>query len=527
MNDTRRYRILEVVGRGSFGVVYRAELLGAGGFTKSVALKILTGKSEAEEEVELRLRDEARMLGLIRHPAVVQVDSLARLPDGWAIVMEYIDGVDVGALIASGPVPPRVALEVAEEVAGALHAAYALPSGVTGETLRLVHRDLKPSNIRVTSHGEVKVLDFGAARADFGSREASTLAWRFGTPRYMSPERHDGIEGPEGDIYGLALVLARMLTGEPCAAPPTHPNRHATFVHGILDQVWGPLRLAFPAHPDLSLVPVQRLLEEMLSFDPKGRPDARKVQHRCRDLAEALGGAPLRAWAEDAVPLVADQLPNLTTDVRCGSVLDERSGEITILGGDDGELMAVGPPAVVVQSDPTRTEPVPQWRNAAVGAALGMLLAVVVVVVWWPAAPPPAPRAEDAVVILAAPPILELDEAPPEAPVAAASDAIAPVASASRPRASAAAPPQEAAPADATPPADAPAVVSVSGVSEAWLESEAGRYPPGAVPAGTWRVMVRFEDEEPFPAGTFAAAAGERVSVQCSASLLRCRKEGP
>ena len=172
MNEPRRYRIHEVLGKGSFGLVYRAELLGAGGFSKPVALKVLRGSFDPSAEIEQRLRDEARLLGMLRHPNVVQVDGLARLPDGWAVVMEYIQGVDVGVLIRIGPLPPRAALEIACEVAGALHSAWALPSPLTGQALKLVHRDLKPGNLRITAHGEVKILDFGAARAEVGTREA-------------------------------------------------------------------------------------------------------------------------------------------------------------------------------------------------------------------------------------------------------------------------------------------------------------------------------------------------------------------
>ena len=112
MNEPRRYRINEVLGRGSFGVVYRAEMLGSGGFAKPVALKVLRGSFDPAAEIEQRLRDEARLLGMLRHPSVVHVDGLARLPDGWAVVMEYIPGVDAGVLIRRGPLPPHLAVFV-------------------------------------------------------------------------------------------------------------------------------------------------------------------------------------------------------------------------------------------------------------------------------------------------------------------------------------------------------------------------------------------------------------------------------
>ena len=122
MNEVRRYRVLETLGKGGFGTVYRAELLGSGGFAKQVALKVLN--DEGQREIAHRLRDEARILGHIRHRAIVGVDGLAHLDEGWAVVMEYIDGVDAKELLAAGPVPARCALEIVEEAASALHAAY-------------------------------------------------------------------------------------------------------------------------------------------------------------------------------------------------------------------------------------------------------------------------------------------------------------------------------------------------------------------------------------------------------------------
>ncbi|NCG21399.1 MAG: protein kinase, partial [Rhodobacterales bacterium] len=136
----------------------------------------------------LRFRDEARILGLIRHRAVVGVDSLAELESGWAVVMEYVDGVDITSVVRYGLPPARVVVSIIEEVASALHAAWTTVSDVTGKPLRLVHRDIKPANVRLTAQGEVKVLDFGVARAEFESREANTQAMRFGSLRYMAPE---------------------------------------------------------------------------------------------------------------------------------------------------------------------------------------------------------------------------------------------------------------------------------------------------------------------------------------------------
>jgi serine/threonine-protein kinase len=202
--------VVEAVGRGGFGTVYRAELMGPSGFRKQVALKVLNPDLPEAIGVAERLRDEARLLGMLRHRAIVQVDGLHLLNGRWTVVMEFVEGVDLKQLLAEvGPLSPGLALEIVQEVANALHYAYELSAdhsvsvratraadgslSVSGG-LRLLHRDIKPGNIQLTAAGEVKVLDFGVARADFADREAQTQSIYFGSLNYMAPERLDGID---------------------------------------------------------------------------------------------------------------------------------------------------------------------------------------------------------------------------------------------------------------------------------------------------------------------------------------------
>ena len=213
MGEPRRYNILGTLGKGGFGTVYKAQLHGSAGFTKIVALKVLNAEVAGKEEFARRARDEARVLGLVRHRAIVQVDGLVVLQGHWVVVMEYVSGVDLKRLMQAGSVPPGVALEIIEEVAQALDAAYRQP-GPEGKPLGLLHRDIKPSNLRITERGEVKVLDFGTARANFQSREAQTQALTFGTVGYMAPERMDFEDLPAGDVYALGVVLYELLIGE-------------------------------------------------------------------------------------------------------------------------------------------------------------------------------------------------------------------------------------------------------------------------------------------------------------------------
>lgn len=274
----RRYELGQRLGAGGFGSVYRAELVAEGGFRKHVALKLLHEDLENTEHVA-RLRDEARVLGLLRHRGMVGVDGLVRAGDRWAVVMERVDGQALDALLAvHGRLPVGAALAIGRQVAEALQAAY--DTTIDGRPLRLVHRDVKPSNIQLTPDGVAKLLDFGVARADFGAREVND-AKVFGSPPYMSPERLIGDEGPEGDVYALALTLGQLVTGlVPEVAelgPEANARRIAPHLGAVSPQIAG-------------------LLKEMLAFRPDHRPPAGEVARRLGVLAEAVP-FDLEAWA--------------------------------------------------------------------------------------------------------------------------------------------------------------------------------------------------------------------------------------
>ncbi|MCB9764302.1 MAG: serine/threonine protein kinase [Alphaproteobacteria bacterium] len=302
---TREYEILETLGQGGFGTVYRARYLGESGFSKEVALKVLHPHMAEQDEIASRLRDEARMLGLLRHRAIVQVDRLTRLGGRWALVMEYVRGVDLKQLLERhGPLPPGPALEIVGEIAGALHIAYASP-GPDGAPLRLLHRDIKPPNIQLTPFGEVKILDFGIARADFESREAHTQQMSFGSIGYMAPERLDQKELPAGDIYSLGAVLFELLTGEAIGRTSASERRHAKILTEVTDKLEG---RGVPQE-------LQALILQMLAWDPAARPVARDLERTCLGLRAHVEGPPLRYWTEELItPILAERVKKTEAD---------------------------------------------------------------------------------------------------------------------------------------------------------------------------------------------------------------------
>lgn len=283
--EPRRYRIMCVVGKGGFGKVYRGRLEGPEGFYKDVAIKLLNDKDVPETTLQ-RFRDEARILGLIRDRAIVTVDPPTRLDGRWAVVMEYVDGVSCAGLLRKRPFPPSVAAEIIQECARALDKVYSQP-GHNGQPLKLLHRDLKPGNIQLTNSGEVKILDFGIARADFADREAETTHHIGGTIGYIAPERLGGIEGPAGDIYSLGVLLHVLVTGDKPTRPGEYkPRKHKVERTGDVETVLSYAR-------------------KMATLDPNIRPSAREVEDSLCEMRSGLTGLSLRRWAEQHVPEAA------------------------------------------------------------------------------------------------------------------------------------------------------------------------------------------------------------------------------
>ncbi len=395
----RRYEITSVLGQGGFGTVYRATLRGAGGFSKDVAIKLLKEANPPAEVLE-RFRDEARILGLVRDRAVVQVEPPVKLADRWAVVMEYVDGASLARILKrSGPLAPEVALEITAEIARALHRLWHQKG--PGETaLHLRHRDLKPSNVQVTPDGSVVLLDFGVAKATFDAREARTTTGIMGTEGYIAPERFYGNEGPTTDLFSLGVVLHEMVTGG-------RPNPTATG--------------ADPGGDDLRGATV-RLALRMCALDPTLRPEPREVERLCTELlreAGKLGG--LREWAESAVP-AASRLP---PDDLVGEVLTEA---ITLAQPSTGGSVAPVRMALFAGG----TTALAALLAAALLAGFGAVVGLALVAAWaiGPAdvqAPPePVVEAPELPVVapepVVAPPEPEPEPEPPEeAPAAAAS----------------------------------------------------------------------------------------------------------
>ena len=369
----RRYRIAELLGRGGFGSVYKAEKLGEEGFSTIVAIKLLHAMGggmnpqveKARSDAVRRLRDEARLLGLLKHRAIVQVYDLERLRGEWAIVMEYVDGIQLAELVELTRVPVRQAVAIVEEVADALHTAYHFEP--SGQKLQLLHRDIKPSNVMLTHGGSIKVLDFGIARANFDARESHTAGFLVGTQSYMSPEHLDFDDdtiqvGPESDIYGLGVVLFELLAHKPFGRASLEPMQHQDKIKKQLDE------------HILGRVPhgLYELLERMLSFAPGVRPSALELRTACEDLQSQLPGESLRSWCERVVaPMLRSRTrPPAGRDPIIGTVLEQGAlPDGTYLDAHDRTVAAKPPPSTYDMGDTWGDHaPKPSGGPSAAGA---------------------------------------------------------------------------------------------------------------------------------------------------------------
>ncbi len=515
------YRILRMIGEGAFGAVYEAERKGQG-LSRTVALKLLHASVAGQSGIERRFRDEARMLSMVRHRAIVGVEDLIQVDGAWCIVMECVPGADLAQIVGAGPVPPRAALQVAEEIASALHAAWA-QAGPDGTPLHLVHRDVKPQNIRVTPQGEVKLLDFGVARADFGDREARTRAVGIGTVIYMAPERFRGEDTPAGDVYALGVTLFEALTGQPPGESAGDPDR--TPPGRLLAAQWTWLADELPV--------VRELLLAMLDPVASSRPTARECARRLADLRIGISGESLEEWAE--ARLTMPPAPRSTARVNDGEV---RRGSATLAVG---QTFTHGEP-------PT---PAPRRSRApvvlAVTGVVGVVLSIAVVVaafvtMQWsdgPSTPsgstgrppdrtsasPPAVAAPEKAVAVPAAPSVHSTPAEATVPAKLAAARTASPASAAAPVV-AETPPSGDREVHAAPAKPALGTVRVTGAESAVFEGTAGRFSPGSVPPGHYRATVRFAGGVEIEVEGVDVGVGEIVTLRCSEQFATCATGG-
>ena len=330
-----KYCVEERLGAGGMGAVYRARHLL---MDRPVAIKVLHQRLIEDEAARIRFQIEARAAVLLRHSNAVSVTDFGQTSEGCVyIVMELLEGRTLREILSrEAPIETARAISLMLQTSDAVAAAH--EAGI-------IHRDLKPSNILVTQSAEqptvVKVLDFGIAKLasyNFDDEDASTLVQSssvIGTPRYMSPDQHNGSElTPAADVYSLGVILYEMLTG---MAPFTGTTRAEIAQKHANDQPHSPREILASSPED-----VERIVLQALEKRPEDRPaNAGEFRRDLLETAERLGlehhafkSAPdIEALRDAGVESPSGRLVVDLSRLREKRALSSGSNEIKVLGG--------------------------------------------------------------------------------------------------------------------------------------------------------------------------------------------------
>jgi len=275
------YELIERIGSGGMGVVYRAEQKSLG---RVVAMKMMLAAHAADEVQVQRFAAEAKAAANLRHPNIVAIHDVGTVenPDGSLtpfFTMDYVGGESLHDVVGSGTLGPDQAARHLLKIARAVQHAH---------DRGIVHRDLKPSNVLVDEQGEPQVMDFGLAKDVTDNTRLTRTGVALGTPPYMSPEQAEGRSadvGPLSDVYGLGALFYEMLVGH----PPFRGDADFDILNRVLHEDPTPPRRLCPGVPrDLDT-----LCLKCLEKDPHRRyPSAAALAD---DLERYFRGEPIRA----------------------------------------------------------------------------------------------------------------------------------------------------------------------------------------------------------------------------------------
>ncbi len=296
------YRILEKIGQGGMGVVYRAEDTR---LRRDVAIKVLPPGRMADPDRKRRFIHEARSASSLNHPNIVTIYDITSADDIDFITMEYVAGKPLAEVIAGGGLPIRETLRYAIQIADAMAKAH---------RAGIIHRDLKPSNIVVTEDGTVKILDFGLAKLTFREQEGHSSPARLsdslsesgvvvGTVAYMSPEQARGKAVDErSDIFAFGAVLYEMVTGRRAFQGDSNLSTFAAVLRGEPEPI-GKIAGTVPAE-------VQRIIAHCLRKEPANRfQQFHDIKTALEELNEEAGKRP---WAKTKYLLVGSAVVAIT-----------------------------------------------------------------------------------------------------------------------------------------------------------------------------------------------------------------------
>jgi len=270
------YEILEMLGCGGMGIVYKARQLKLNRF---VALKMILAGEHAGETEQIRFRSEAEAVARLQHPNIVQIFEVGEAGGQPYFSLEFCEGGSLSQKIDGAPLPAREAAQLLVALSRAIDVAH---------RAGIIHRDLKPANILLGADGTPKVTDFGLAKhlgRDSGQTASGAV---LGTPSYMAPEQAAGRTkeiGPAADIYALGAILYECLTGRP-------PFRAATPLNTLMQVIADDPALPRQLNPDVPR-DLDAICSKCLHKDPQRRYSS--AAEIAADLSRFLDGEPISA----------------------------------------------------------------------------------------------------------------------------------------------------------------------------------------------------------------------------------------
>jgi len=293
------YELLQEIARGGMGVVYKAR---QSRLNRTVALKmILSGQLASQDDVQ-RFYIEAEAAASLEHPGIVPIYEIGEHEGQHFFSMGFIDGAGLDVQVKNGPMPPREAAAVTQQVCEAI--AYAHSQNV-------IHRDLKPANVLIDDSGQARVTDFGLAKKTDADSGLTATGQILGTPGYMPPEQasgESGTIGPAADIYSLGAILYALLTGR----PPFQSGNVMDTLTAVLEQKPVPPSQLNP-HLDPSL---EKLCLKCLEKDPSSRYAS--ADELIRDLRKYMDGESLSVESKAPLTMIRKTLARSRHDKSVG-----------------------------------------------------------------------------------------------------------------------------------------------------------------------------------------------------------------
>jgi serine/threonine protein kinase len=290
------YALVRRLGRGGMAEVHLARAHGASGFERFVAIKTLAPELAGEAELERALIHEATLAGRLAHRNLVAVLDLGVADGGYYVVLEYVDGGDLATRVRTRALPEALALHVVHEVA--LGLAYLHETrDARGLPLGIVHRDVAPANILVSTTGDVKLGDFGVAKAT-ALVDRTAAGTRKGRYAYMAPEQLAGAPvTAAADQFGLAVTLVELLAGH----RPFPGQDVETPSWQLLDEI----RATQPSLDGVALE-LQPIVARALAVEARDRfasvDDLRRALAVIQRTRAPVGAAELAAWVSAIAP---------------------------------------------------------------------------------------------------------------------------------------------------------------------------------------------------------------------------------